>query len=209
MKIQEYQNRALDTVNRKLGETDLEDMALMGLISEWGEIFNLLKKVYYHVDDPSQSGVLTPSQLDQLESEIGDVLWYTNLLVYCIYKREGRQAHKIVLCKKLKEAIIHIGDYVLRIDLFMPSYFGEYDFSPMSVMAKVTEAILDASSELGSAATVSYENMRVEYVSVLVNEIVNLARYFNISLETAMRRNIDKLQVRHGKSFDPTAHNER
>lgn len=66
MTLDEYQNKALRTINLELVDDALELHALHGLASEVGEIHGLYQKVYQgHKID-----------MIHLQKEIGDCLWF-------------------------------------------------------------------------------------------------------------------------------------
>ncbi|MEW9093963.1 MAG: nucleoside triphosphate pyrophosphohydrolase family protein [Clostridiaceae bacterium] len=69
MNFKEYQEKALRTANG-LDQVDKLLNGIMGLNGEAGECIDILKKYLYQDH---------PMDIDNLISELGDVLWYLNL----------------------------------------------------------------------------------------------------------------------------------
>lgn len=69
MKMNEYQQLAERTANRKTADTENMRFAnfAMGISGEAGEVTDLLKKVVFHGHNLDK---------DKLKKELGDVLWY-------------------------------------------------------------------------------------------------------------------------------------
>jgi len=61
-------------VQRTAGSFDIA-MAILGLVGESGEVADLYKKAAYHNHDVTN---------DQYADELGDVLWYVQLLASCL-----------------------------------------------------------------------------------------------------------------------------
>lgn len=71
MTFEEYNKLALRTVNEDLTDEELLLNATLGSLGELGEIADHVKKYLYH------GHVLC---IEEMVKEIGDVLWYLNLL---------------------------------------------------------------------------------------------------------------------------------
>lgn len=71
--IHEYQSLSAETARYPNIEDQNNGLlyVVLGLSAETGEFLNKIKKVYR--DD---GGHITPERMDQLEDELGDVLWY-------------------------------------------------------------------------------------------------------------------------------------
>ena len=67
MKINEYQELAMTTLNKELSEKDVLINGVMGLCGESGEAIDLVKKWLAQGHELDK---------DKLISEIGDVAWY-------------------------------------------------------------------------------------------------------------------------------------
>ena len=80
MTINEYQEKAMRTLNPKLTKEEILVNAGMGLCGEAGEVIDLLKKHYYQDH---------PLSYEQIAYELGDIAWYLAEAAYAIgYKLE-------------------------------------------------------------------------------------------------------------------------
>lgn len=70
MTIEKYRDLALRTKKENMEVNDIE----LGLIGEFGELVDIIKKIKYHNHSVSD-------MKDKLKKEIGDFLWY--FVVYC------------------------------------------------------------------------------------------------------------------------------
>lgn len=66
-----YEKNALLTMNTKLNEKDQTMNALLGLAGEIGEVIDYVKKVKYQGHEYKK---------EKMIDEMGDILWYLNLL---------------------------------------------------------------------------------------------------------------------------------
>lgn len=73
MKINEYQELAMTTMNKELSEREVLINAVMGLCGESGEVIDIVKKHISHGH---------PLNKEKLVEELGDVAWY---LAECAY----------------------------------------------------------------------------------------------------------------------------
>ena len=71
MDWKDYERKAMVTKSRDLDKRASVLNAILGLNGEIGEVTDLIKKNFYHGHD---------LDLDLLEEELGDVLWYLALL---------------------------------------------------------------------------------------------------------------------------------
>ncbi len=67
MKVNEYQELAMKTLNREIGKRDLLVNAVMGLCGESGEATDIVKKHLFHGHELDR---------DALIKELGDIAWY-------------------------------------------------------------------------------------------------------------------------------------
>jgi NTP pyrophosphatase (non-canonical NTP hydrolase) len=79
MNFNEYQQKALETDTFDVGERAITSTAfftkVLGLVGETGEIAEKFKKIYR-----DNNGEITKEQLDIMQKELGDVLWYIAVL---------------------------------------------------------------------------------------------------------------------------------
>lgn len=71
MDFDAYQKLALRTLNTDLSHRERVSMSALGLAGEAGEVADEIKKVLYHGHEFDR---------EELEKEIGDVLWYCAVL---------------------------------------------------------------------------------------------------------------------------------
>lgn len=75
MKINEYQNLALTTMNKELDKKDILTNSVMGLCGEAGEVIDLVKKHLHHGHQLNK---------EKLILELGDVAWYLAEACYAL-----------------------------------------------------------------------------------------------------------------------------
>lgn len=75
MKINEYQELAMTTLNKELSKDQVLVNSGMGLCGEAGEVIDIIKKWYAHGHDLHK---------DELIKELGDVAWYLAEAAYAL-----------------------------------------------------------------------------------------------------------------------------
>lgn len=75
MKINEYQELAMTTLNKELSKKDVLINGVMGLCGESGEVIDIVKKYL------AQGHKLDK---DKIIDELGDVAWYLAETAYCL-----------------------------------------------------------------------------------------------------------------------------
>ena len=75
MKVNEYQNLALRTVNKELSKKDILINGVMGLCGESGEAIDIVKKHLAHGHELDR---------EKLVLELGDVAWYLAETAYAL-----------------------------------------------------------------------------------------------------------------------------
>lgn len=75
VKINEYQNLALTTMNRELSDREILINSVMGLCGESGEVIDIVKKHISHGHELNK---------EKLIDELGDVAWYLAECAYAI-----------------------------------------------------------------------------------------------------------------------------
>lgn len=71
MDFSEYQHKAARTLPQDKSDMELASNLGMGLAGEAGELVDYMKKVHHHGH---------PVDLDHVEEEIGDLLWYVSMI---------------------------------------------------------------------------------------------------------------------------------
>lgn len=85
--IDEYACKAYRTIKPNATTKDLLLEGALGLSGETGEVVDIIKKAVYHghaVTNETGSCKLSKEDRDKLIDELGDVLWYTNLIAYSV-----------------------------------------------------------------------------------------------------------------------------
>ena len=91
MNFWEYQNQSSRTLNKNRSMAEQLSNYCMGLSGESGEVVDELKKVLFHGHDLN---------IDEIEKELGDVLWYVAAIATTLGIELNQIAHKNV--EKLK-----------------------------------------------------------------------------------------------------------
>lgn len=92
MTFTEYQALARRTMNMALSEQDARTMTTLGLVGEAGECSELIKKHVFHKRALDR---------EDLQAELGDVLWYVAMLAdACGLRLQEIAAHNV---EKLKQ----------------------------------------------------------------------------------------------------------
>ena len=71
----EYSNKAIATVNKDLDWKQRVTNAALGLAGESGEVSDEVKKSFFQGHELS---------VEKIKKELGDILWYLNLMADCI-----------------------------------------------------------------------------------------------------------------------------
>lgn len=72
MNTAEYSNEAMKTAPQELNDREKQLNAVIGLVGESAEILDVYKKILYQGH---------PFDKDKVIDELGDTLWYANLLI--------------------------------------------------------------------------------------------------------------------------------
>ncbi len=87
MTFDQYQTFARRTMNTALNEREARTMTALGLVGEAGECSELIKKHVFHNRALDR---------DDLQAELGDVLWYAAMLANaCGLSLENIAAHNV------------------------------------------------------------------------------------------------------------------
>lgn len=71
----EYSNKAIQLVNKELNWEQRITNAALGLTGESGEVADLVKKSRFQGHELN---------VDKIKKELGDILWYLNLMADCV-----------------------------------------------------------------------------------------------------------------------------
>jgi len=109
MKINEYQELAMRTLNKDLGKKDVLINGVMGLCGESGEVIDIVKK---HL---AQGHELDK---DKIAKELGDVAWYLAEVAYALdLKLEDVLVMNIEKLKKRFPNGFNVEDSIIRKDM--------------------------------------------------------------------------------------------
>ena len=78
MKLNEYVKGANKTINYELSEDERMLQAAMGMTGEAAEVMDIIKKIR------CQGHELDEEKVDKILTEVGDVIWYLNLMIHTI-----------------------------------------------------------------------------------------------------------------------------
>ena len=76
--INEYSENANKTINYEISEEERMLQASIGMTGESAEVMDLIKKVHF------QKHTLNEEKIDKIIEEMGDILWYMNLMIKTI-----------------------------------------------------------------------------------------------------------------------------
>ena len=109
MKINEYQELAMRTLNKDLSKKDVLINGVMGLCGESGEVIDIVKK---HL---AQGHELDK---DKIAKELGDVAWYLAEVAYALdLKLEDVLVMNIEKLKKRFPKGFNVEDSIIRKDM--------------------------------------------------------------------------------------------
>ncbi len=189
-----YQNNALRTLNNFKDRETLKLNAYMGIIGEYGEFFDYIKKLYTHnLSKEKQEEVcnLAPK-------ELGDVVWYlvTSLAVYYDYSMD--EIYDQITGGEVKTEEGYDIDVIYE---YIDINFNKDNILAEMMRFKVVLNKLD-----------STENR--EEVIIVVAEIISyiariLKSLFGKNLSDVLYLNIDKLRKRYPEGFSTVVSNYR
>jgi NTP pyrophosphatase (non-canonical NTP hydrolase) len=108
MNFNEYQKEAIKTLNPLLSKSDNIINACLGLSGECGEVNDYVKKHFYQGHD------LNP---EKIKDELGDILWYINLMAYTLgFKLDDIASYNVEKLKKRYNEKFSVKKSLERID---------------------------------------------------------------------------------------------
>lgn len=189
-----YQQNALRTLNNFKDQETLRLNAYMGVIGEYGEFFDFIKKLYTHNLKPEK----IEEVCDLAPKELGDVVWYlaTSLAVYYGYSMDEvyDQFTHGVAREEDGYDIDSIYDYV-KDDFQKDNIFGE---------------MMRFKAFLNMLDTAGTKDEVLRIVSAIMLEIARVAKgLFGRELSDILYLNIDKLRKRYPEGFSTVVSNTR
>lgn len=192
-----YQENALRTLNNFKDRDSLRLNAYMGIIGEYGEFFDYIKKLYTHnLEEEKKKEVC-----EMAPKELGDVVWYlvTSLAVYYDYSMD-----------EVYEQIID-GD---RTDSKQEDGYDIdciYDYINLDLEQKnIFEQMMRFKMILNKLDLVNEREKVIKVVAEIMIEIAKIVKgLFGENLSTILYLNIEKLRKRYPLGFSNDIANYR
>lgn len=188
-----YQQNALRTLNNFKDRDTLKLNAYMGIIGEYGEFFDYVKKLYTHnLNEDKKNEVC-----DLAPKELGDVVWYlaTSLAVYYDYSMDD--IYEQITGGKPEEDGYDIDCIYDCIDM---DFQKDNIFNEM-LKFKLTLNKLDLTETRKDV---------IEVVAAILAEIARIIKgLFGKNLSQILYLNIDKLRKRYPEGFSTVVSNYR
>lgn len=186
-----YQNNAMRTLNSFESQETLKLNAYFGIIGEYGEFFDYIKKLYTHnLTEEKKAEVkrLAPK-------ELGDVVWYltTSLAVYFDYSLD--EVYDVIATEK-KDTLYYIDDI--------------YDYVDTDNNLDVFTRLMYFKKVLNKIDEVNTKEEVVETVALVLIKIAEILKdLFGLNLSEVLYLNIDKLRKRYPDGFSTEVSNVR
>lgn len=186
-----YQNNAMRTLNTFESCEALKLNAYFGIIGEYGEFFDYIKKLYTH--NLTEEKKVEVRRL--APKELGDVVWYltTSLAVYFDYSLD--EVYDVIVTEK-KGSSYYIDDIYDYVD----SDNNEDIFIRLMYFKKVLNKIDDVKTKEEAVETVALVLIRIAEI---------LKDLFGMNLSEVLYLNIDKLRKRYPNGFSTEVSNVR
>lgn len=212
-----YQENALRTINNFENHEVLKLNAYAGIIGEYGEFFDYIKKLYTHsLDDEKKKEILALAP-----NELGDLVWYlvTSLAlvfdytlddIYSCIINDSKKTHRIdenliataalskdPLCENTNN------NYSYDIDL-INEYLEDYQGDDILFI------LMDFKRTLNKIDEIDGRETAIKTVSAVLLKIAGLAKFlFGLNLSEILVNNIEKLRKRYPEGFDTNTANRR
>ncbi|MCH5167667.1 MAG: hypothetical protein J1F35_07260 [Erysipelotrichales bacterium] len=189
-----YQENAMRTINNFENTEMLRLNAYTGIIGEYGEFFDYIKKLYTHnLADDKKDEILNLAP-----NELGDLVWYlsTSLALCYDYSLNEIYSHIIDPSNTPKQNSYDIN----LIDDYIRNYEG----------INIADVMMNFKRILNKLDEIESKESAIEAVSKVLIEIASIARFlFNKNLSEILVSNIEKLRKRYPTGFDIDKANER
>lgn len=187
-----YQENAMRTLNSFDCREDLKLNAYFGIIGEYGEFFDYMKKFYTHnLKDEKKAEVMRLAP-----KELGDVAWYltTSLAVYFDYSLD--EVYDVIIPKREDISEYFIDDI--------------YDFVDTNCYDDAFLMLMDFKKVLNRIDEVDEKEDIIETVALVFIKIAEILNYlFGMNLSEVLYLNIDKLRKRYPDGFSEEVSNIR
>lgn len=218
-----YQENALRTMNNFHNKDILKLNAYTGIIGEYGEFFDYIKKLYTHnlsLDKKKEIMKLAPK-------ELGDLVWYLSTSLAVSYDYTLNEVYEFVL--KLNHKYYQIDDDLINkasLDKDPLCSFKEKDCSYSidsinSILNRedvvedldegsVFKILLNFKRKLNKLDYVSSKEEVIPVVADILVEVASISKcLFNMNLSEILEDNIEKLRKRYPSGFDTVVADKR
>lgn len=218
-----YQENALRTMNNFENKDILKLNAYTGIIGEYGEFFDYIKKLYTHnlsLEKKKEIMKLAPK-------ELGDLIWYLSTSLAVSYDYTLNEVYEYIL--RLNHKYYHIDDDLINkasLDKDPLCSFRKEDFSynidAINFVLNMEDVIKDLNEEnifkillnfKKKLNKLDYVSSKEEVISVVADILVEVASIskclFNMNLSEILEDNIEKLRKRYPSGFDTLVADKR
>ena len=218
-----YQENALRTMNNFENATLLKLNAYTGIIGEYGEFFDYIKKLYTHNLEKSQQQKI----LELAPKELGDLVWYLSTFLAVAYNYTLDEIYEFILHNNIKAYQIN-SDLISKASLSQDPLCDKLNISPSysinainSVLNKeynkielneqsVFLILLEFKKKLNKLDYITTREEAIKVVSNIFIEIATISHlFFNKNLSEILEDNIEKLRKRYPEGFDNNIANIR
>ena len=218
-----YQENALRTMNNFENAILLKLNAYTGIIGEYGEFFDYIKKLYTHNLEKSQQQKI----LELAPKELGDLVWYLSTSLAVAYNYTLDEIYECILHNNIKAYQIN-SDLISKASLSQDPLCDKLNISPSyninainSVLNKeynkielneqsVLLILLEFKKKLNNLDYITTREEAIKVVSNIFIEIATISHlFFNKNLSEILEDNIEKLRKRYPEGFDNNIANIR
>lgn len=218
-----YQENALRTMNNFENKDILKLNAYTGIIGEYGEFFDYIKKLYTHnlsQDKKDKIKFLAPK-------ELGDLVWYLSGPLAYTYSYTLDEIYENILN-------IHHNNYQIDYNLITKASFSKdplcifkknnkgYNIDIINSFLKeeyltsklnedtVLKILLNFKKILNKLDYIENKKDAIKVVSKILIEVATISKsFFNLNLSEILEDNIDKLRKRYPEGYDKEVANKR
>ena len=218
-----YQENALRTMNNFENENILKLNAYTGIIGEYGEFFDYIKKLYTH----NLSSEKKQEILKLAPKEIGDLVWYLSTSLAISYNYTLDEVYEYIL--NLKPTMYKIDANLIyrasqKKDPLCPfkNKFTGYNIDAINQALplnsqidilneeQVLKMVLNFKKVLNKLDYIETKEDAIKVVADILLEVAKILKIlFNKNLSEVLNDNIEKLRKRYPNGFSTTTSNLR
>lgn len=218
-----YQENALRTMNKFESKEAMKLNAYTGIIGEYGEFFDYIKKLYTH----NLSETKKQEIRELAPNEIGDLIWYLSTSLALTYDYTLDEVYEYILNlnhtnykidKNLINKASQNKDPLCPITKKSESYSIDYinNFLKKEYLdKKLTEQtiltiLINLKKELNKLDYIETKQEAIIVVAEILIELATITKiFFNKNLSEILNDNIEKLRKRYPEGFDKNIASER